>query len=112
MSVSSALTRTYIFWLGFRASSISRTVRAFWEGVPQRAGHAGAVVVLVGVASARQQGDALGLLPHALAGARQAQCRPVQALRLRVHREAHAPLHDLRDRVQRIEDAANLPVQP
>src|SRR5688572_4206704 len=27
MSVSSALTRTYIFWMGFRASSISRTVR-------------------------------------------------------------------------------------
>src|SRR3954468_1591348 len=27
MSVSSALTRTYIFWFGFRASNISRTVR-------------------------------------------------------------------------------------
>src|SRR6185369_6598771 len=27
MSVSSALTRTYILWLGFRVSSISRTVR-------------------------------------------------------------------------------------
>ena len=26
MPVSSALTRTYIFWPGFRASSISRTV--------------------------------------------------------------------------------------